>query len=95
MEWWKIQELMVTVAIIVGVLVPVFALTYRFLAKTAISDQKRLAERKEDSSALLRDQRLDHMERQLEDLEGMVRRLVDTTEFDRQLKSGSPPEEDS
>jgi hypothetical protein len=90
MEWWQFQELLITVAVIVGVLVPVFALTYRFLAKT--SDQPRIRGKKEAQATLLRDQRLDHIERQLEDLDGMVRRLVDVVEFDRQLKAGEPPE---
>ena len=34
------------------------------------------------------------MERQLEDLEASVRRLVEVTEFDRQLKSGKRSEEE-
>jgi hypothetical protein len=93
MEWWQIQELMITLAVIVGVLVPVFALTYRFLAKTP--DQPRFGRKKQGQAALLRDQRLDHIERQIGDLEGLVRRLVDAAEFDRQLKSGEPPADDA
>ena len=42
MDWWEIQELMITSAIIIGVLVPVFALTYRFVLKPAWKDRKPL-----------------------------------------------------
>jgi hypothetical protein len=88
-EWWQFQDFMITLAVIVGVLVPVFALTYRLLMRPA--DGRRL--KKESEAALLRDHRLDRMERQLEDLDGLVRRLVEATEFDRQLKAGPPDEE--
>lgn len=91
MEWWQIQQLIITVAIICGVLVPVFGLTYRLLEKT--SRRKRLSA-EEATSPSLPDPRLDHMERQLEDLEGLVHRLVDAAEFDRQLMSGAPSEAD-
>jgi hypothetical protein len=95
MDWWEIQELMITSAIIIGVLVPVFALTYRFVLKPAWKDRKPLPEPQGNGLEELRDVRLDNMERQLEDLEASVRRLVDVTEFDRQLKSGNaPPEKD-
>lgn len=94
MEWWQLQELLMTVAVIVGVLVPVFALTYRFVLSGSLGDRKPLARGPESTTGAVSDQRLDRMERQLEDLEGMVRRLVDTTEFDRQLKSGKPTDGD-
>ena len=94
MEYWQIQELLITSAIIVGVLVPVFAFTYRFLTKTSRRDQERLREPRDREAEAIRDARLDNMERQLEDLEASVRRLVDVTEFDRQLKSGKAREED-
>jgi hypothetical protein len=92
-EWWQIQELIITLAVIVGVLVPVFALTLRLLTKPAGRDRERL--RREAAEGKLRDQRLDHMERQLEDLEGLVRRLVEATEFDRQLQAGQPSDEEA
>ena len=95
MEWYQVQELMITGAVIVGVLIPVCALTYRFLVRSDRRDQKRLRGEKDPSAEVLRDARLDNMERQLEDLEASVRRLVDVTEFDRQLKSGKPPEDSS
>jgi LPS O-antigen subunit length determinant protein (WzzB/FepE family) len=94
MEWWAFQDLLVTVAIIVGVLVPVFALTYRFVLKPVWRDRDHLPKPQESQVEVLRDVRLDNMERQLEDLDASVRRLVDLTEFDRQLKSGKPPMEE-
>lgn len=93
MEWWAFQELLITVAIIVGVLVPVFALTYRFVLKPVWRNQDQLPKPQESQVESLRDVRLDNMERQLEELEASVRRLVDVTEFDRQLRSGTPPKE--
>jgi hypothetical protein len=86
---------MITLAVIVGVWVPVFGLTYRFLTKTSEQDRKRLAgSRQAAEAAALKDVRLDNTERQLEDLEGLVRRLVDATEFDRQLKAGRRTDEE-
>jgi len=92
MEWWAIQELLITVAIIVGVLVPVFALTYRFVLKPAWRERIPPPVGVEREREVLRDARLDNMERQLEDLEASVKRLVEVTEFDRQLKAGRPPD---
>lgn len=93
MEWWVFQELLVTIAIIIGVLVPVFALTYRFILKPVWGGRERIPPPQESQVETIRDVRLENMERQLEDLEASVRRLVDVTEFDRQLKSGKPPQE--
>lgn len=92
MEWWAIQELMITSAVIIGALVPVFALTYRFVLKPVWGNRKQLPGEPEAPLEALREARLDNMERQLEDLEVSVRRLVDVTEFDRQLKGGNSPE---
>jgi hypothetical protein len=93
MEWWQIQDLMITLAVIVGVLVPVFALTYRLLMKPVGGRSPRLKKQAQD--AQLRDERLDQMQRQLEDMEGLVRRLVEATELDRQLKAARPPGEEA
>lgn len=92
MEWWAIQELLITVAIIVGVLVPVFALTYRFVLRPAWRDKNPLPKGPDLHVEAMRDARLDNMERQLDDLEASVKRLVEVTEFDRQLKAGRPPQ---
>ena len=94
MEWWQIQELMITAAIIAGVLIPVFALTNRFLVNPIRKDRDLLKGDVDPAAEAIRDQRLDNMERQLEDLEASVRRLVEATEFDRQLKAGRPSGED-
>jgi hypothetical protein len=90
MEWWQIQELMITAAVIAGVLIPVFALTNRFLVQPARKERNLLQKGEDQAAEAIRDERLDNMERQLEALEESVRRLVDVTEFDRQLKSGKP-----
>jgi len=93
MEWWQIQELMVTSAVALAVLIPVCGLTYRFLVRPSRGERKSLQGAPDSSVEALRDARLDNVERQLEGLEASVQRLVDVTEFDRQLKSGKPPEE--
>ncbi len=92
MDWWQLQELLITLAVIVGVLVSVIAITYRFVLKPALRDQARLRGEQYRSEEGLREERLSNMERQLEGLEVSVQRLVDVTEFDRQLKSGDPPQ---
>jgi hypothetical protein len=69
MEWWQIQELMITGAVIMGVIIPVFAFTYKFLAKPSWGDRKRLRGERDPSVEAVRDARLDNMERQLEQLE--------------------------
>ena len=88
MEWWQIQEMMITSAAILVVLVPVLALTYRFILKPAWKDKGALPKAPPPEVEALRDARLDNMERQLEDLENSMKRLVEVTEFDRQLKGG-------
>ena len=89
MEWWQVQQLIITIGIVVGVLIPVLAVTYRFLVKP--SGGKTLPPQT-SQAALLQDQRLDRVEHQLEDLEGLMRRLVDAAEFDKQLQSGTSSE---
>lgn len=91
MEWWQVQQLIITIGIVVGVLVPVLALTYRFLVKP--SGEKSLPSQT-GPAALQQDQRLDHVEHQLEELEGLMRRLVDAAEFDKQLQSGPSSEQE-
>ena len=92
MEWWQVQEVMITGATIVGVLVPVLALTYRFVLKPSTGRKGRLEAEREASISVRHEARLDIMERQLEDIEVSVRRLAEASEFDRQLKAGQPPE---
>jgi peptidoglycan/LPS O-acetylase OafA/YrhL len=92
MEWWQIQELLMTSAVALAVLIPVCGLTYRFLVRPSRRERRELPGELDSSVEALRDARLDHMERQLEGMEAAIQRLVDVTEFDRQLKSGKPPE---
>jgi len=92
MEWWQIQEIMVTLAVIVGVLVPVLGLTYRFVLRGALKDRERLRAHGGTREGLLRDARMDRMEQQMEELASSIRRLAEVAEFDRQLKGGDPPD---
>lgn len=92
MEWWQVHEFMMTGAVIVAVLVPVLALTYRFVLKPSTGRKGRLEAEREASASALQEARLDSMERQLEEIEVSVRRLAEASEFDRQLKAGQPPE---
>lgn len=66
------------------------ALTYRFVLRPAWKDKGTLPKAPTPDAEALHDARLDTMERQLESLEISVERLVEVTEFDRQLKAGSP-----
>lgn len=92
MEWWAVQELMITSAIILAVLIPVAGFTLRFAIKPFLRDSKELRQPRSQSAELPHDSRLDHMEEQLEGLESSMRRLLEVAEFDHQLKSGTPPE---
>jgi hypothetical protein len=89
MEWWQIKDLMITGALILGVLVPVLAITYRLLVRSAQKDRGLLGSGVDPAAEAIRDQRLDDIERQLEDLGASIRRLAEVTEFDRQLKAGT------
>ncbi len=89
MEWWAVQELMITSAAILAVLIPVAGLTLRFAVKPFLRELADLrASRRGELLESHSGERLARMERQLEDLETSVRRLVEVSEFDRQLKSG-------
>ena len=89
MEWWAVQELMLTSAAILAVLIPVAGLTLRFAVKPFLRELADLrAARRGEILESHSGERLARMERQLEDLETSIRRLVEVAEFDRQLKSG-------
>jgi len=92
MEWWQIQSILITLAVIVGVLVPVLGITYRFVLRGILKDRERLVTRGGTHEELQRDARLDSMERQIEELTSSIRRLAEVAEFDRQLKGGDPPD---
>jgi len=89
MEWWAVQELMLTSAAILAVLIPVAGLTLRFAVKPFLRELADLrAARRGEILESHSGERLARMERQLEDLETSIRRLVEVAEFDRQLRSG-------
>ena len=92
MEWDAIQEIIMTVGVILAVLIPVTGLTLRFAIKPFLQDTRELRQARDQSAELPHDSRLDHMEAQLESLESSIGRLLEVVEFDRQLKSGTPPE---
>ena len=91
MPWWQVQELMLTTAGILIVLIPVAGFTLRFAVKPFLQDlaeiraarQGQLGARDEEQ-----DTRLARMENQLYSLESSVRQLTEVVQFDRQLKSG-------
>jgi hypothetical protein len=87
MEWWAVQELMLTSAAILAVLIPVTGLTLRFAVKPFLRELADLrAARRGEILESHSGERLARMERQLEDLETSIRRLVEVAEFDRQLR---------
>jgi len=95
MPWWQLQDLMITSAMIVAVLIPVTGLTLRFAVKPFLKD---LAEIRAARHGQLyarddeQDSRLARMEHQLDSLESSVRQLTEVVQFDRQLKSGPSKE---
>ena len=97
MEWWAIQELLMTVGIILIVLIPVTGFTLRFAIQPMLQSSKEIRQRQErpHSVEVSQEARLDHMERQLEGLEASMRRLLEVAEFDHQLKAGRPPGDQS
>ena len=91
MEYWAIQELMITSAIALAVLIPVTGLTLRFGLRPflrELADIRASRAGGQIQSAGQTDERLTRIEHQLETLETSVRRLAEVAEFERQLKSG-------
>lgn len=91
MEPWAIENLMITGATILAVLIPVVGFTVRFALRPVLRDLKEMRQGQGPTAEQLREPRLDRIEAQLETLESSVGRLLDITEFDHQLKSGDPP----
>jgi len=91
MPWYQVQDLMITTAAILVVLIPVTGLTLRFAVKPFLKD---LAETRTGRKGQLgarddeQDTRLVRIENQLDSLESSVRQLTEVVQFDRQLKSG-------
>lgn len=93
MEYWEIQELVITAAVSLAVLIPVTGLTLRFGLKPFLKD---LGEMRAGRHGGRRHQlsthdsdRLERIENQLDTLERSVRRLTEVVQFDRQLMPGS------
>ncbi|UCC84614.1 MAG: hypothetical protein JSW46_06740 [Gemmatimonadota bacterium] len=91
MPWYQVQDLMITVAVSLAVLIPVTGLTLRFGVKPFLREIADIrAARRGQLVEDVSHERLARIERQLEDLESSMRRLIQVAEFDRQLKSGRP-----
>jgi hypothetical protein len=89
MPWYQVQDLMITVAVSLAVLIPVTGLTLRFGVKPFLKELADIrAARRGELIENVSNERLMRIERQLEDLEASMRRLIQVAEFDRQLKSG-------
>ncbi|NIP77695.1 MAG: hypothetical protein GWM90_00215 [Gemmatimonadetes bacterium] len=91
MEYWEIQELLITLMAGLAVLIPVTGLTLRFAVKPflkELADFRAKREGREIPDAAPTEARLARIEDQLETLEGSIKRLADAADFDRQLRSG-------
>jgi hypothetical protein len=73
------------------VLLPVAGLTLRFALKPVVDSLSRWSERRQSREDVeILNRRVALLEQQFEILEGSVRRLTDTAEFDRELAGGRP-----
>ena len=95
MEWWQIQEIMWTAAGVFAVVLVASGFTLRFAIKPFLRDLHELRAAREGRTLTegQADQRLDRIEDQLERMDGAVQRLLEVSEFDRQLKSGRTPKD--
>lgn len=86
-------DLVQLVAVFMGisvVLIPVIGITARFALKPTVEALSRLFEKRGmDESVSILERRMALMEQHVESIETNVRRLVDVSEFDHQLTSGS------
>ncbi len=86
------------VAVIMGisiVLIPVMGLTARYALKPIVSVMDRYLHGKDtEESVQIVERRLALLEQQLDDVQGSLRRLLEVSEFDAQLRAGSDLEED-
>jgi len=88
------------ISVIMGisiVLIPVIGLTARFALKPTVEAFTRFFEGKgNDEVVSILERRMALMESQIESIESNVKRLVDVSDFDRQLKPGpTPPTSDA
>jgi len=85
-------DLVELAAVIMGisvVLVPVIGLTARYALKPIVSVISRSIEsRSTEESVQVVERRLELLEQQLEDVQGSLKRLVEVSEFDAQLRAG-------
>ena len=86
-------NLVEVIAVIMGisvVLIPVIGLTARFALKPAVEALSRVFEsRGSDESLQIVERRLALLETQIEGIETSMKRLVETSGFDAQLRIGS------
>jgi hypothetical protein len=90
MEYWQVQELMLTLGGLLIVLIPVTGLTLRFGLKPFLKDLAEIrAARQGRVGPAQRTEadRLTRIESQIDGLESAVRALTEVVQFDRQLKS--------
>ena len=93
MEWWQIQELMLTSAGILAGLMVVSGVTLRFAIKPFLRDLAKLREGRRAADHATSDKRLDRLEERMEGLSSSVDRLAEALEFDRQLGAGDASSE--
>jgi hypothetical protein len=92
MEPWQIQDLIITVAVSIAVLIPITGLTLRFGLKPFLRDLGQLKAARHDRRNQLGAEdgdRLERIEIQLDTLERSLRHLTEVVQFDRQLMPGS------
>ena len=80
------------VAVIMGisvVLIPIVGLTARYAIKPVVSVMDRyLHGRDTEESVQIVERRLALLEQQIDDVQGSLRRLIEVSEFDAQLRAG-------
>jgi hypothetical protein len=85
-------DLTSVIAVIMGisiVLIPVIGLTARFALKPTVEALSRIFEgRSMDESVQILERRVALLEQQVETYESALKRLEESTAFDRQLRSG-------
>ena len=86
MPWWQMQDLMFTSAAILGGLIVITGLTLRFGIRPFLSELRAARQEAVPSESSVQ---LARIEQRLDDLETSIKRLVEVTQFDRQLGSGS------
>lgn len=85
-------DIVALVSVIMGisvVLIPIMGLTARYALKPIVKVMDRyLQSRGTEESVQIVERRLTLLEQQLDDVQGSLRRLVEVSEFDAQLRAG-------